>query len=250
MRTWTVDRAPRAFSRETLVGVASSDGVKDRFVARRRVVRTENMNATRVDAGVDAGGASDASSDAVVKRAETPVVRWSQRRHSVRLRFDARALVDVRVRVERGDREHACSTVFVSYEDGARVEGGDGVTTGVEGATEGRAYACALELYGSVANSRRAEIKRSARSFTVDLPKTSVGPHWPRLLASKEKFRHVVTDFDHWLDEDDELAADAAFKFDLNSLEKITNYEDKEFYFPDVDDSDDDMPDMTDVYDH
>ena len=47
----------------------------------------------------------------------------------------------------------------------------------------------------------------------------------------------------------DIAAADAAFKFDLSSLEKISNYEDKSYYFPDVDDSDDDMPDMTDVYD-
>lgn len=186
--------------------------------------------------------------DAVARCAETPVVRWSQRRGSLSLRFDARAVSDVRVDVEGADREHACSTVRVSYVDaGAGAVDGEGEA---DARATGRAYACALELYGSVANSRRAEIKRAARSFTVVFPKTSVGPYWPRLLASKEKFRHVVTDFDHWLDEDDELAADAAFKFDLNSLEKITNYEDKEFYFPDVDDSDDDMPDMTDVYDH
>tara|TARA_B100001540_G_scaffold301707_1_gene308478 strand:+ start:888 stop:1346 length:459 start_codon:yes stop_codon:yes gene_type:complete len=106
-----------------------------------------------------------------------------------------------------------------------------------------------LELYGAVADASRAETKITHRSLTVTLLKTDVdAPHWPRLTLSAVKTRLVVVDFDSWLDEDDERAAEAAFKFDLHSLEHIGNYEDKEHYFPDVRDSDDDMPDMTDIY--
>ena len=194
---------------------------------------------------------------AVAVAATTPRVLWSQRRGSVTVKFDARDARAVEVDVIDADREEKSSTVRVRYVADDVVDAdramatGDGVETMDEtGARAARAYACALELFGSVGASARAEIKRTSRAITVTFPKTTVAGHWPRLLLSKEKFRHVGTDFDLWLDEDDELAADAAFKFDLNSLEKISNYEDKGYYFPDVDDSDDDMPDMTDVYDH
>ena len=142
----------------------------------------------------------------------------------------------------RGDRSCACRT---SRAWGTKREPEE------EGSASdaSAAFECELELYGAVAPARKAEIKRTARAFTVVFRKTTPGAHWPRLSLTKEKSRFVATDFDAWMDEDDEAAADAAFKFDLSSLEKISNYEDKSYYFPDVDDSDDDMPDMTDVYD-
>ena len=34
------------------------------------------------------------------------------------------------------------------------------------------------------------------------------GPHWPRLLKQKHKDPHVKTDFDKWVDEDEEEEMD------------------------------------------
>ena len=173
---------------------------------------------------------------------------WAQRRASLSLRFDARDAREIEIEVEDADSVGAGrSIVRVSYvarlgDEGEPEEDGSASDASA-------AFECELELYGAVAPARKAEIKRTAHAFTVVFRKTTPGAHWPRLSLTKEKSRFVATDFDAWMDEDDEAAADAAFKFDLSSLEKISNYEDKSYYFPDVDDSDDDMPDMTDVYD-
>lgn len=85
--------------------------------------------------------------------------------------------------------------------------------------------------------------------FIVVFCKMMFGVYWLRLLLMKEKFCFVVIDFDAWMDEDDEVVVDVAFKFDFSLFEKIFNYEDKLYYFFDVDDFDDDMLDMMDVYD-
>ena len=178
----------------------------------------------------------------------TPTVtKWSQRRRRITLRYDARDVADARVEVTRANNPSGGSLVRVSF-------------TAIDSTTAGerddetsparrRRRDVSLELYGAVADASRAETKITHRSLTVTLLKTDAdAPHWPRLTLSAVKTRLVVVDFDSWLDEDDERAAEAAFKFDLHSLEHIGNYEDKEHYFPDVRDSDDDMPDMTDIY--
>ena len=179
----------------------------------------------------------------------TPTVtKWSQRRGRITLRYDARDVADARVEVTRANNPSGGSLVRVSF------TAIDSTTAGEKGETSSaRPARCrrdvSLELYGAVADASRAETKITHRSLTVTLLKTdSNAPHWPRLTLSAVKTRLVVVDFDSWLDEDDERAAEAAFKFDLHSLEHIGNYEDKAHYFPDVRDSDDDMPDMTDIY--
>jgi hypothetical protein len=71
----------------------------------------------------------------------------------------------------------------------------------------------------------------------------NAGPHWPRLLRSKEKNPHVKTDFDKWVDEDEEDEADRAEAFDLSSLESMRKYREDDFVDPaDSDDEDEDMP--------
>ena len=156
----------------------------------------------------------------------TPTVtKWSQRRRRITLRYDARDVADARVEVTRANNPSGGSLVRVSFTaiDSTRA-GETGETSSARPARCRRDVS--LELYGAVADAS----------------------HWPRLTLSAVKTRLVVVDFDSWLDEDDERAAEAAFKFDLHSLEHIGNYEDKAHYFPDVRDSDDDMPDMTDIY--
>ena len=179
----------------------------------------------------------------------TPTVtKWSQRRRRITLRYDARDVADARVEVTRANNPSGGSLVRVSFTAIDSTHAGEtGETSSARPARCRRDVS--LELYGAVADASRAETKITHRSLTVTLLKTDAdAPHWPRLTLSAVKTRLVVVDFDSWLDEDDERAAEAAFKFDLHSLEHIGNYEDKEHYFPDVRDSDDDMPDMTDIY--
>ena len=189
--------------------------------------------------------------------ATVPKTLWSQRKASLRVRFDVANARDIVVDVERAGTTSGNSILRVTCASDGDVGAGDG--DGVDGSAPAsefsestaatRAYAASLELYGSVRGPNAIAIKRTPRNFALEIPKTTSGAHWPRLLLTTQKFRHVATDFDSWLDEDDEDAQLNAFKFNLSSLEKISNYEDKEYLFPDVDDDDDDMPDMTDWYD-
>ena len=178
----------------------------------------------------------------------TPTVtKWSQRRRRITLRYDARDVADARVEVTRANNPSGGSLVRVSFTpiDSTPAGERDDETSPARRSRRD----VSLELYGAVADASRAETKITHRSLTVTLLKTDAdAPHWPRLTLSAVKTRLVVVDFDSWLDEDDERAAEAAFKFDLHSLEHIGNYEDKEHYFPDVRDRDDDIPDMTDIY--
>ena len=188
--------------------------------------------------------------------ATVPKTLWSQRKASLRVRFDVANARDIVVDVERAGTTSGNSILRVTCASDCDVgdDDGDGVdgrasSESSESTTATRAYAASLELYGSVQGPNAIAIKRTPRNFALEIPKNTSGAHWPRLLLATQKFRHVATDFDSWLDEDDEDAQLNAFKFNLSSLEKISNYEDKEYLFPDVDDDDDDMPDMTDWYD-
>lgn len=58
-------------------------------------------------------------------------------------------------------------------------------------------------LSASVLDVRRSVSDRElALSFRPYRPHS--GPHWPRLLKANGKFPHVKTDFDKWVDEDEE----------------------------------------------
>jgi len=204
-------------------------------------------------------------SSALVTKTKTATTMWSQRLETLTLRFDANGARDVSWDVERASERRGrgregepnasavdgvgiSSTVVVRW----TAKGGSSSSPdehGDDATLEEENYAVRLELYGALRPGRFAEMKINARFFIVVFSKSAVDvAHWPRLLLSPEKRRDVVVDFDRWMDEDDERERLAAFRFNLSSLENISNYEDKEHYFPDVDDSDDDMPDMTDFY--
>ena len=75
------------------------------------------------------------------------------------------------------------------------------------------------------------------------------GEHWPRLLRAKGKVPHVKTDFNKWVDEDEEEENDRDAAFDLAQLRDLSTYEhstyEKDFYGEEEDsDEDDDMPDL------
>ena len=108
-------------------------------------------------------------------------------------------------------------------------------------------HAIELELYNAVLSNQISH-KLTVTDKTVHLVlfKPKPTPHWPRLLATREKFRHVKTDFDSWKDEDEELEDENKFTFDANKMLKIDQYEDAEL-FDDISSDDEDMPDLTEM---
>lgn len=202
---------------------------------------------------------------AVAASTKTATTMWSQRLDTLTLRFDANGARDVSWDVERASERRGrdgedstavtaagvgiSSTVIVRWTAKGSSSSSEKSENCDDATPEEERYAVRLELYGALRPAHFAELKINARFFFIVFSKSAVdGAHWPRLLLSPEKRRDVVVDFDRWMDEDDERERLAAFKFNLSSLENISNYEDKEHYFPDVNDSDDDMPDMTDFY--
>ena len=231
-------------------------------MATATMTTTMTKNASGVSPSTrDAPARVDAC--AMASLTKTAITMWSQRLDTLTLRFDANGARDVSWDVERASERCGrdgnstavvatgvgiSSTVIVRWTAKGCSETSEKSERDDATAEEER-YAVRLELYGALRPAHFAELKINARFFVIVFSKSSVdGPHWPRLLLSPEKRRDVVVDFDRWMDEDDERERLAAFKFNLSSLENISNYEDKDHYFPDVDDSDDDMPDMTDFY--
>ena len=108
-------------------------------------------------------------------------------------------------------------------------------------------HAIELELYNAVLSNQISH-KLTVTDKTVHLVlfKPKPTPHWPRLLATREKFRHVKTDFDSWKDEDEELEDENKFTFDANKMLKIDQYEDAEL-FDDISSDDEDMPDLSEM---
>ena len=108
-------------------------------------------------------------------------------------------------------------------------------------------HAIELELYNAVLSNQISH-KLTVTDKTVHLVlfKPKPTPHWPRLLATREKFRQVQTDFDSWKDEDEELEDENKFTFDANKMLRIDQYEDAEL-FDDISSDDEDMPDLTEM---
>lgn len=108
-------------------------------------------------------------------------------------------------------------------------------------------HAIELELYNAVLSNQISH-KLTVTDKTVHLVlfKPKPTPHWPRLLATREKFRHVKTNFGSWKDEDEELEDENKFTFDANKMLKIDQYEDAEL-FDDISSDDEDMPDLTEM---
>ena len=110
-----------------------------------------------------------------------------------------------------------------------------------------QSHAIQLELYNAVLSTQIShKLTVTDKTIHLVLFKPKPTPHWPRLLATREKFRHVKTDFDSWKDEDEELEDENKFTFDANKMLKIDQYEDAEL-FDDISSDDEDMPDLTEM---
>ena len=108
-------------------------------------------------------------------------------------------------------------------------------------------HAIELELYNAVfSNQISHKLTVTDKTVHLVLFKPKPTPHWPRLLATREKFRNVKTDFDSWKDEDEELEDENKFTFDADKMLKIDQYEDAEL-FDDISSDDEDMPDLTEM---
>jgi len=110
-----------------------------------------------------------------------------------------------------------------------------------------QSHAIQLELYNAVLSTQIShKLTVTDKTIQLVLFKPKPTPHWPRLLATREKFRHVKTDFNSWKDEDEELEDENKFTFDANKMLKIDQYEDAEL-FDDISSDDEDMPDLTEM---
>ena len=115
------------------------------------------------------------------------------------------------------------------------------------GGRKKQTHAIQLELYNAVLSTKIShKLNVTDKTIHLVLFKPKPTPHWPRLLATREKFRHVKTDFDAWKDEDEELEDENAFTFDAKKMLNIDQYEDAEL-FDDISSDDEDMPDLTEM---
>ena len=117
---------------------------------------------------------------------------------------------------------------------------------GTDSTEEKHRYDLKLELLHPV-NAKDSKISVGPRHIVVVVQKTeeNSGPHWPRLLKQKHKDPHVKTDFDKWVDEDEEEEMDRDAAFNLSQLESMDLYRDTDAFMDAEDsDDDDDMPDL------
>ena len=60
------------------------------------------------------------------------------------------------------------------------------------------------------------------RTLRLLIGKKEPGPFWPRLIKEKEKLGYIKTDFDRWVDEDEEDEAPGlADGFDMSSFQQM-----------------------------
>ncbi|ACO66847.1 predicted protein [Micromonas commoda] len=161
----------------------------------------------------------------------TPTVLWAQRKDRLLITIDLPNPEHPRVNLEEEGRLTFSATA-----------GKDG--------EERREYEVVLEFLHPV-NAKDSKISVGNRQVFVVVMKTEEfsGEHWPRLLRAKGKVPHVKTDFNKWVDEDEEEESDRDAAFDLAQLRELSTYEhstyEKDFYGEEEDsDEDDDMPDL------
>ncbi|KAI5298215.1 hypothetical protein KEM56_004238 [Ascosphaera pollenicola] len=86
---------------------------------------------------------------------------------------------------------------------------------------KGVEYAVDLELFDEIVPEESKQ-KHTSRGFDLVLRKKEAKEeYWPRLLKEKKKVHFLKTDFDKWVDEDeqDEAPEDDMSGFDMNALQ-------------------------------
>jgi len=168
----------------------------------------------------------------VLLQKRTPTVLWAQRRDRLFLTIEVPC---------------AGQAPKVSLKDDP---GTLSFTGHVVGASPEEAVEYALELaFLHPVNAKDSKISVGPREVVVMVMKTEEhsGSHWPRLLKAPGKVPHVKTDFNKWVDEDEEDEMDRDNAFDLSKLENMSNYEDDAFLDGPDSDDEDDLPDLEKV---
>ncbi|KAL2019123.1 hypothetical protein VTK56DRAFT_10074 [Thermocarpiscus australiensis] len=114
-----------------------------------------------------------------------------------------------------------------------------------------KTYHLELEFYAEI-DPAESKVNHTARDVEMKLRKKELDEHyWPRLLKDSKKFHFLKTDFDKWVDEDEQNeAADDDFNFggmgggDFGGIDfsKLGGGSGVPSGDDDLDESDDDMP--------
>ena len=132
-----------------------------------------------------------------------PPVKWAQRKDQLFVTIDLQGVKDPTLEVE---------TTRISFKGEASSHG-----TGPETHT----YALDLNLYDEI-NVEDVKKHQTDRTLRLLIGKKEAGPFWPRLVKEKEKLAYIRTDFDRWVDEDEEDEAPGlADGFDMSQFAQM-----------------------------
>lgn len=90
-----------------------------------------------------------------------------------------------------------------------------GVTFTGASSTLKRTYHVELELFGEI-DPAESRVNHTSKNIEIKLQKKELKEeYWPRLLKASQKLHYLKTDFDKWVDEDEqnEVAEDDMSKF-------------------------------------
>ena len=129
-----------------------------------------------------------------------PPVRWAQRKDTLFVTIDLQGVKDPVLEVTAGK---------ITFKGEAQSHG-----TG----PETHAYALELNLYDEI-NTDDVKENRTDRTLRLLIGKKEPGPFWPRLVKETGKVSYIKTDFDRWVDEDEEDEAPGlADGFDMSQF--------------------------------
>jgi prostaglandin-E synthase len=114
-----------------------------------------------------------------------PPVRWAQRKDSLFITIDLQGVKNPELTVTKD---------AIKFKGEAQSHG-----TG----PETHVYALDLNLYDEI-NTDDVKENRTDRTLRLLIGKKESGPFWPRLVKDAAKVSYIKTDFDRWVDEDEE----------------------------------------------
>ncbi|MEO2193237.1 MAG: p23/wos2 family protein [bacterium] len=132
-----------------------------------------------------------------------PPVRWAQRKDSLFVTIDLQGVKDPALEVTAGK---------ITFKGEAQSHG-----TG----PETHSYVLDLNLYDEI-NTEDVKESRTDRTLRLLIGKKESGPFWPRLVKEAGKVSYIKTDFDRWVDEDEEEEAPGlADGFDMSQFAQM-----------------------------
>lgn len=164
----------------------------------------------------------------------SPPVKWAQRKDQLILTIDLQGVKDPSLEVEAGritfkgeatvrsnfDRSFSSPTTtrpLTTPHAPRPTPHPQSHGTGPDTHT----YALDLNLYDEI-NVDDVKKHQTDRTLRLLIGKKEPGPFWPRLIKEKEKLGYIKTDFDRWVDEDEEDEAPGlADGFDMSSFQQM-----------------------------